>query len=194
MAGTLQASRRRLAAAARQEEILAAATALLATSGFNAVSLDAFANAAGISKAGLLHHFPSKDALLAAVLERRDELDAAAVLDAGRRRYGDPRQARQAFAALVERNLHQPAIMRLYTVLSAEALDPAHPAHEFFQRRLGWARSYLAELLLPWHPRPALAAVEVLAFLDGLQLMWLRDPSIDYLAQADAFAKRLFVL
>ncbi|MVN87168.1 TetR family transcriptional regulator [Deinococcus sp. HMF7620] len=47
-----------------------------------ALSLDAVARAAGVSKGGLLHHFPSKDMLLQAlalalVEQFREELDAA---------------------------------------------------------------------------------------------------------------------
>ncbi|KAB2375050.1 hypothetical protein F9B16_26840 [Actinomadura montaniterrae] len=48
--------------------------------------------------------------------------------------------------------------------------------------------------LLSWHPRPGLAAVELLSFLDGLQLHWLRDPGIGFLAQWELFADRFFVL
>ncbi len=42
----------------------------------------AVAEAAGLSQTGLLHHFPSKELLLAGVLQRRDEQDMAA-LDGG---------------------------------------------------------------------------------------------------------------
>jgi AcrR family transcriptional regulator len=181
--------RRRLRPAARREEILDAATALIAASGFNTVSLGAFAAACSMTKAGLLHHFPSRDELLIAVLERRDELDLAAVV-------GDSPPAPDAAAAralltrLVRRNLGQRWVVQLYTVLSAEALDPAHPAHAYFRRRLASSRTLLERRLFGWHPRPGAAAVELLAFLDGLQLNWLRDPGIDFAAQWDAFADR----
>jgi hypothetical protein len=42
------------------------------------------------------------------------------------------------------------------------------------------------------HPNPRAAAVEVLAFLDGLQLAWLRDSCIDVAAQWELFADRLY--
>ena len=45
------------------ETILDAAAALFARHGFEQTSLKSLADAAGLSKAGLLHHFPSKDAL-----------------------------------------------------------------------------------------------------------------------------------
>ena len=69
---------RRMRPAERREQILAAALSLIAVSGYDGVSLEDFANAAGITKAGLLHYFSSKEHLLVAVLERRDQLDQAA--------------------------------------------------------------------------------------------------------------------
>ena len=185
------AARRRLPPAERREEILAAATELIAASGFNGVPLAAFAAACGMTKAGLLHHFASKDELLIAVLERRDALDAAAVTDRAEPA-ADAAAARAMMSALVRRNLAQRSIVQLYTVLSAEALDPAHPAHGYFRQRLSYSRAMLERQVYAWHPRPGLAAVELLGFLDGLQLNWLRDPEIDFTAQWEAFADRVY--
>lgn len=188
---TVPTARRRLRPAERREEILAAATELIAVSGFNGVPLFAFAAACGMTKAGLLHHFPSKEHLLTAVLERRDERDAAAVITTGEPA-ADAAAARATISALIDRNLRQRSIVQLYTVLSAEALDPAHPAHDYFRRRLAVSRTLLAERVFGWHPRPEMAAVELLAFLDGLQLNWFRDPDIDFVGQWEAFADRAY--
>jgi AcrR family transcriptional regulator len=183
--------RRRLPLAERREEILKAATELIASSGFKGVPLEAFAAACGMTKAGMLHHFPSKDALLIAVLERRDEIDlttVAGALEPAR----DPASARAVMTAFVRRNLTQRSILQLYAVLAAEALNPGHPAHAYFQARLEEGRAMVERYLLSWHPRPDLAAVELLSFLDGLQLHWLRVPDIDFLAQWELFADRFF--
>jgi hypothetical protein len=104
----------------------------------------------------------------------------------------DPAAARELATRLVHRNLTQRPLPQLSTVLAAEALDPAHPAHDYFAQRLRAARTDLAGRLLPWHPHPDLAAVALLAFLDGLQLHWLRDSSIEFLAQWQSFAARFF--
>jgi AcrR family transcriptional regulator len=56
------------------EGILDRAAALFARHGFEQTSLQAIADAVGLSKAGLLHHFPSKDALHEAVLAFADTL------------------------------------------------------------------------------------------------------------------------
>lgn len=51
------------------ERILAAAKDLFAESGFNAVSMSAIAERAGVSKANVFHHFKSKNELYLAVLK-----------------------------------------------------------------------------------------------------------------------------
>jgi AcrR family transcriptional regulator len=55
---------------ATHEQILEAATALLAEQGYAALRVASVAKRAGVSLGGQLHHFPSKDSLVVAVLER----------------------------------------------------------------------------------------------------------------------------
>jgi AcrR family transcriptional regulator len=52
-----------------RERILEAAYAVAEQSGIAAVTLDAVAAEAGVSKGGLLYHFPSKDALVSAMVD-----------------------------------------------------------------------------------------------------------------------------
>ena len=55
-----------------------AAELLVAEQGASNLTLDAVAQAAGVSKGGLLYHYPNKDALLVAMIERHcDDLDAS---------------------------------------------------------------------------------------------------------------------
>jgi len=61
---------------AARGRILDAAEQLVADQGACSLTLDAVAQAAGVSKGGLLYHYPNKDALLAAMIERHcDDLD-----------------------------------------------------------------------------------------------------------------------
>lgn len=53
-----------------REQILVAATELLAEHGYAALRVAAVAKEAGVSLGGYLHHFPSKELLVVAVLER----------------------------------------------------------------------------------------------------------------------------
>lgn len=52
-----------------REPLLRAATALVAERGYAALTLDAVGAAAGVSKGGVLYHFPTKEALVAALVE-----------------------------------------------------------------------------------------------------------------------------
>ncbi len=51
-------------------EILDAACRVVLNKGVNALTLDSTALEAGVSKGGLLYHFPSKDSLIAGMIER----------------------------------------------------------------------------------------------------------------------------
>ena len=186
-------TRTRLRPQERKDQILAAASHLIAQRGFRGVSLDDIAAACDFTKHGLLHHFPSKTILLAAVLQRRDANDNASIADVDLAEVLDAAGARAVLTRLVHRNLQQRPLIHLYTTLSAEALEPGHPASAYFIDRLAVVRTGLQELVLAWHPFPDLAANELIGYLEGLQLQWLRDPTIDFERQWELFADRFFV-
>jgi AcrR family transcriptional regulator len=56
-------------ASSTRDRILEAGYAVAGQSGVAAVTLDAVANQAGVSKGGLLYHFPSKEALVAGMVD-----------------------------------------------------------------------------------------------------------------------------
>ena len=58
--------------AARRQEIVAAALEVFSEAGFHKGSIRDVAERAGLSQAGVLHHYPSKHLLLQAVLDWRD--------------------------------------------------------------------------------------------------------------------------
>ncbi len=53
----------------RRESLLRAAVAVVAEHGYSALTLAAVGDAIGLSKGGVLYHFPTKEALVAALLE-----------------------------------------------------------------------------------------------------------------------------
>lgn len=57
-----------------REAVLDAFESLLIDEGERAATLDAVARLAGVSKGGLLYHFPNKEAMIAVLLERLDRL------------------------------------------------------------------------------------------------------------------------
>src|SRR4051794_9646698 len=63
-------ARRRLSAVDRRAEILDAALDVFSSRGYHAASIDEIAGVAGISKALIYEHFPSKKELHASLLER----------------------------------------------------------------------------------------------------------------------------
>jgi AcrR family transcriptional regulator len=165
---------------AKRSEIVEAATALFGEVGYRSASLREIAARCGISHPGLLHHFASKELLLQAVLERRDQVDAQGIgLDESR---GADTLAR--IVALVGRNAERRAIVELFATLSAESVAPDHPAHAYFVERyrnvvviLARAYSEAAEDgVLADGIDPEDAARELVALLDGLQVQWLLHP------------------
>ena len=162
---------------ATREEILDAAMQLFGEVGYHTASLREVASRVGISHPGLLHHFSSKAVLLAAVLERRDEVDSLAFqadLAAGHDYF-------EALARLIERNAARPGIVELFATLSAEATSPDHPAHAFFQDRYRQVIALSETEFARWRDEgrlrpgidPLTAARLIIAVMDGMQIQWL---------------------
>ncbi|WP_370677420.1 TetR/AcrR family transcriptional regulator [Pleomorphomonas sp. PLEO] len=191
-------TRERKSADERRAQIIEAATQLIAERGFWGVTLRDAAVLCGITEAGVLHHFQNKARLLIAVLEYRDEADFQALAKLLGLSRADidldplPASLRQLCTALITRNVAQPEIVRLYSVLNAEALEPTHPAYAYFQQREDMALSLFARSLRDVDNADHVAR-QVLAVMDGLQLRWLRKPDrIDLLEEWDSLFERAF--
>jgi len=177
----------------RREQILAVATEMFGNAGFRGVSLADIAARVGISQPGLIHHFRSKEDLLIATLERRDAESSGHIEEAFR-----DSSAIDALLSLCRYNMANPDSVRLYSVESAESLEPGHPAHEFFRSRYSRVRETVAgrvrrdqELgLLPFDIVPFEFAAGVIALMDGLQVQWLLDPSFDMSSVLSAYLER----
>lgn len=176
----------RLDPVTRRAQIVREATRLIAQSGYNAVSLGDIANACAIRKPTVLHYFPTLTHLLEAVLQGYNQTLSTPLPPA------TPSAARVFCTEIIERSLQQRELTRLYYVLGAEALDNDHPAHAFIAERTAQARTDVAAFLA-WKPDPPSAAVELLAFWQGLQIEWLRDPAIDVPPIWANFCDRFFV-
>ena len=185
--------------ARRRIEILDAALDVFAQSGYRSGSLRDVAAQVGISEAGVLHHFPSKSALLTAVLEHRDELARDAVSF-------DPDDGLATLAdlvALARHNAATPGVVELYCTLSAEATSPDHPAHAYFVDRYRELRRNLRAAFADAERRGWLAAgtgvdtatVSTIALWDGLQVQWLLErSSLDMATELAAHLRRLLTV
>lgn len=89
-----------------REEILEAARTVLLANGVAAMTLEAVATEAGMSKTGLYYYFPSKDALIFELVHAASERHAVAV-DAAVRKAGDGPSAVRAMIGETVRNFGQ---------------------------------------------------------------------------------------
>ncbi len=179
-----------------REEVLRVAEKAFASQGYRASSLARIAAAAGLSQPGLLHHFPTKQDLLVAVLARRDELDAE--------RFGLSDLTGLALldrlTRIVEVNAHLPELVQAFTLLTGESVGDDHPAQEWVRTRYARLRAEIAKNLHAGVKAGEIradvdceqVATEVLAMTDGLQLQWLLEPhAVDMVALFRGYIERL---
>ncbi|THG30197.1 TetR/AcrR family transcriptional regulator [Naasia lichenicola] len=172
--------------------ILDAALEVFAQSGYRSGSLRNVAERVGMSEAGLLHHFPSKSALLAAVLEHRDDHSTEMFNffeSTGRERLTN-------LVGLAAYNATIPGVVELFTNLAAESTAADHPAHEYFKDRYHRTTALVTDSLEDLQSRgellpgvdPKSAAQRAIALWDGLQIQWLLDrDSLDMAEQLKAY-------
>ena len=178
--------------ALRRREILQAALDCFLEKGVDTTSLREIAGRAGMTHAGLLHHFASEDDLLRALLEQRDASEAERT---ERPSEADPVGSwRSSFLTQLLRE-HQgtPELTRLYAELTAAAARLDHPAHEYFVARYAQVRATMADHFRTRAARgelaagldPERAAMLLAAALDGLQTQWLLQRDLPILEAVD---------
>ncbi|MGL3608046.1 TetR/AcrR family transcriptional regulator [Rhizobium sp. G187] len=164
----------------RREEILVAAMRRFATDGYQNAAIGDVARDVGLSLPGLLHHYPTKVDLLLAVLEKRDHDGVLAVGHL-------PDDVGSFLSGLVQvcrTNVEIAEVVRAFAVLNGESLTKDHPATNWFiersrqlQKEIGgiFEQAVLEGCIRADVNGPALAT-ELIAVMDGLQTLWLRDP------------------
>jgi AcrR family transcriptional regulator len=154
---------------AKREEILTAALEVIARQGYRKTSTKELAAAVGLSEAGLLHYFGSKEKLFEAVLRARDEADVGRF---------DESDLIDKLTAIIRHNSDVPGLVQLYSTFSAEAGDPQHPSHPYFVERYARLRESLADAVRARQSAgaftssadPELVATLLIALSDGLQV------------------------
>jgi AcrR family transcriptional regulator len=175
---------------AKRAEILRAALEVIARHGYRKTSTRELAAAAGLSEAGMLHYFGSKEQLFEAVLRARDEADTA------RFETGD---TIDNLTAIIRHNGSVPGLVQLYSTFSAEAGDPEHSSHEYFVERYAGIRAALADAVrarqaagtLDASADPETIATLLIALSDGLQVQSQYELQAD---TADLFSHLLDLL
>ncbi|WP_416966759.1 TetR/AcrR family transcriptional regulator [Streptomyces sp. 4F14] len=171
----------------RRQQILRAALEVYSEHGERGSSLKEIADRVGMSQAGVLHYFDSREELLVAVLAERDAVDVeatSAVTTPG-----------EAVALTAAHNTRQRGLVDLFVTLSAAASDPEHPAHAFFTRRYTDLTRQIEHGLRTAQEQDGARtdvsarhmARMLIALSDGLQLQWLLEPDVDMEGTIRAF-------
>lgn len=173
----------------KKEALLDAAEAVLSEQGTQALTLTAVAERAGVSKGGLLYHFPTKEALVRAMVARViaefDDLIASYIDSYGD---GSPGAYTRAYVeATFEILTGEARAYRRWSAITAAAADPeqAEPLNEAMRR---------------WHgrdpaddPDPGAATIVRLA-AEGLWEVVSHDPALYDAAQLETLRQRLLGL
>lgn len=175
--GTTRAER----TAQRRKQILEAASIVIQQYGYSRASLADIANLVGISAPSLLHHFKTKDELLIALLDYRDDVSRRATSTS----FDEVGEARLAhLVETSEANSKNLVLTQLYSVLLGESLTEEHPAKEFFVSRFEGLRPRVAEGVADAIGDPSIpdqeieeVAAGIIAVMDGLQYQFLLDNS-----------------
>jgi AcrR family transcriptional regulator len=165
-----------------REAIVDAALGVFAVRGFRAGALAEIAEKVGLTPAGILYHFGSKEGLLVAVIAERDRRAGDLLTDIRLDRGLDTLRNLVRIAELCET---EPGLAALHTVLQAESFEPEAPAYAYFQERNQILRATFRHSLVKAqqagtvHPDVDCAAKtnELLAFLEGASVLWLLDRS-----------------
>jgi AcrR family transcriptional regulator len=162
--------------------VLDAALSIVAEQGFDGATLQRIAESVGRSKAGLLHHFGSRERLLLEIVRHRDRTNGLAFPP-------DADGGLDSAVDLVAHNTTVPGLVALFTVVSALGAgeQPGTESHRFLAERYAHARADYTRRIARAQEEGALrddiaapaAASIVLAAMDGLQTQWLLDPAID---------------
>ncbi|KPZ05453.1 TetR family transcriptional regulator [Pseudomonas tremae] len=182
----------------RRKALLDAATVVFARDGYSSASMREVALLAGITTVGLLHHFPNKEALLSALLERRDQRVTSRFQDLTTELTleGFLKFLKLSMSFSIENADECQAAL----LMNTESLSPAHPAWSWHRERFHitheHARGHLNALIEAGEVRADInvkaMAQEIFSVMDGLQIQWLRSPEdVDVMAVFDIYVQRL---
>jgi len=177
-----------------RERIVTAASKLFYSAGIRAVSVDAVAEKAGLTKRTLYYHFASKDELIAAYLDGRDQPNLTLFQRWFAEAEGGPAEKVGTIFANLARAARQPKWKGCgFLRTAAELADmPGHPAiktgiaHK--KRVEGWLRDVLAEA---GAASPEVLARQIVLLLDGAFAVVLLNRDASYMETAGEAASTL---
>lgn len=178
----------------RTQQILDAAMVVFAQSGFHNARMDDIAEEAGVSKGTLYWYFDSKDDIILGILDRLFDVeldDLQAMLQADGSAYERLLTFAQYFVEEAQKMSELlPIAYEFYAVASRR-----EPVQEFFRTYFSAYRDGLIALIrqgiergeLREDTEPDDVALTIMAFFEGIMLLWVTDAAaIDLEAQVSA--------
>jgi AcrR family transcriptional regulator len=167
-----------------RERILEVADRLFYAEGVRATGTEKIMSIAEVAKATFYRHFESKDALVLAYLENRDQ----ALWDY-LSQPAPPRDLREALTKL-EQMANWPEIIGCpFLRIASEYPDTAHPFHRLAIQHQDKIVDYLTDLLEPFVIDKRAAAAAILSVIDGafsLRMLYGNSKLVPILSPAEA--------
>jgi len=164
-----------------RERIIDAATQLFYAQGLHAVSAEKIIALVGITKVTFYRHFPSKDDLIVAYLERRAEWERSAVLTVRQMTGDDVPSVFRIIAEAIGAESCSPGFRGCpFINAAAEYPDARHPIRQVVDAHRRWFKDTIEELLDEIDvPNAAEVADELVMLRDGAMVSgYLSDPRI----------------
>jgi AcrR family transcriptional regulator len=163
-----------------RQRILDAAVDVFAEYGFHRFRIKEVAARVGLTEAGVLHHYASKEILLHAVLEYR-ELNSKQFVAHLEQLSG--LEALNAFPEIAQSIVAEPRRLQLYLLLEVEGLTPGSTTRDFFVARNSANRVAVTKRIQGAQAAgqfrldvdAEFLAREAVAFMDGIGLQWLTE-------------------
>jgi AcrR family transcriptional regulator len=151
-----------------RERLLETACALFYAEGIRAVGVERVVSEAKVTRATFYRHFPGKDELVRAYLEREHERITAMLAAAAASATGPRHLLELALAGVVAYISDCGFRGCAFINASAEYTDPAHPVRQVIQLHRTWFYGALRELLIANdHPDPGGGARALVLLRDG---------------------------
>ena len=162
-----------------RERILEAATALFYAQGLRAVSAEKIIGQVGITKVTFYRHFPTKDDLIVAYLERRAQWERDAIGQA-RQSTDDVPDVFRIIAEAIGTEICSPGFRGCpFINAAAEYADPEHPVRRAVDAHRRWFTQTIQDLLDEMDiPDSARVADQLMMLRDGAMVGgYLSEPS-----------------
>ena len=188
----------------KRKVILRAATEVFGEKGATKGTLEDIAEKVGMTRAGVLHHFGSKDNLLLQTVIYRDSVDLEDYPE-DMARGGMPEDGAITFRHLIKpakANEARPGLVKAFIAFCADSIREDSPAYDYFVSRYRNLRRMLEKALRIMADELGKSvddaticntAMSILAVMDGLQIQWMLDPDAIGLAEETERAIKLML-